>query len=1262
MSEKYNLINMEKASLEKMSKSELIDLLLEQFSNKPMRPIPAPRKSVKSMVQQYEDNISSLPTYFKDDYKPIPAPRTQKSLDAYIPSKLPQSIPAPDDSKLIPQKRTIITQMQQALEGYTKSFDIILRDNKDPLVQLQESRKAIEYLFNNQLKIFKGFKYVETLQVKFIKFSNGQKTEKNGFFNSKADLILNNTNIQSSLQISKQHILNIISQWVSEGSGWTVESIESHHLNIANYSPLKGSSYIELPPEIKKSKGLINIKNEDNECFRWCHIRHLNPQNKNPQRITKIDKNLIKQLDYSNIEFPVTVKQINKIEKQNNIRINLFGYEEKQKFPIYISQEKYQDHMELLLINKDKKNHYVLIKNFNKFMFDQTKHNCKKYFCMYCLQCFSREDVLAEHVKNCLSINGKQAIKMPKKGQHVNFRNYHKQIPAPFVIYADFEAITEKVHGCLPNNEKSYTEAYQKHIDCGYGYKLVCHYNDEFSKPVQVFRGENAVYNFMEKMIEEVEWCKSIIKKYFNKPLIMTEENKLDFESANHCHICKNRYSEEDIRVRDHCHITGNYRGSAHQDCNLKLRLSPTNIQIPVFFHNLRGYDSHFIMQQIGEIAKKHVYKNKKGEECQMDINCIPNNMEKYMAFMLGKHLLFLDSFQFMSSSLDNLTKNLPDDAFIFTQQEFSGEQFNLMKQKGTYPYDYMDSFQKFNDTQLPIKKDFFSILYNQHITHEQYDHAQTVWNTFDLKTMGDYHDLYLKSDTLLLADIFENFRKTCLQYYKLDPCHYFSSPGLSWDAMLKMTKIKLELITDINMFQFIEKGLRGGTSYIANRFSEANNKYMENFDGNKPSKYIMYLDANNLYGWAMSQYLPTGNFKWLTKEQINKTNLANYSEEHDEGLLLEFDLDYPQELHDLHNDYPLAPEKLKVNKNMLSEYCQKIAGKFNISSGQVHKLITTLGKKEKYVLHYRNLQLYLSLGLKLKKVHRVLQFNQSPWLKKYIDFNTNKRTLSKNDFEKNFFKLMNNSVFGKTMENLRKRVDVRLVTNKEKLLKLSSKPSYVSSKIFNENLVAVHKIKETLLMNRPAFVGACILDLSKTFMYDFHYNYIKCKYGDKAKLLFTDTDSLTYEIETPDAYADFFNNKDIFDNSDYNKKSPFYFDHNKKVIGKFKDEAAGIPVTEFVGLRSKMYSYTLDNKQSKRTAKGIKKNIIQNNLSHDNYKKVLLSEEQIHHSMKTIRSMKHQLASYELNKISLSCFDDKRYVHKNGITSYAYGHYKIKI
>ena len=434
----------------------------------------------------------------------------------------------------------------------------------------------------------------------------------------------------------------------------------------------------------------------------------------------------------------------------------------------------------------------------------------------------------------------------------------------------------------------------------------------------------------------------------------------------------------------------------------------------------------------------------------------------------------------------------------------------------------------------------------------------------------------------------------------------------------------------------------------------------MKEYDEKAPSKYIMYLDANNLYGLAMSQALPTGNFKWLSPKRIDKINLGKYRDDSKKGLILEVDLEYPQELHDLHNDYPLGPEKVKVTEDMLSDYCKKIANKYKISTGLVHKLIPTLSNKEKYVLHYRNLQLYLDLGSKLKKVHRVLEFNQSPWLKQYIDFNTQKRTHAKNSFEKDFFKLMNNSVFGKTMENIRKRVDVRLVTSKEKLSKLASKPTYVSSKIFNKNLVAVHKIKETLTLNRPAYVGMCILDLSKTLMYDFHYNFIKSKYGDKGKLLFTDTDSSTYEIKTKDVYRDFWNDKDRFDNSDYPENSPYFNKTNKKVIGKFKDEAAGVPVVEFVGLRSKMYSYMKDNDEGGKTAKGIKKNIITKNIKHEDYKEVLFNNKQMHHTMKTIRSNNHQLGNFELNKISLSCFDDKRFIHQNGITSYAYGHCKI--
>ena len=221
---------------------------------------------------------------------------------------------------------------------------------------------------------------------------------------------------------------------------------------------------------------------------------------------------------------------------------------------------------------------------------------------------------------------------MPKEGENIlKFNNFHKQQAVLIVIYADFEAITKKVQGCKPNDDKSYTEAYQTHEDCGYGCKVVCCYKDKYSKLIQTYRGQNAVYKFMEKMFEDVEYCKDIVKKRFNKPLIITENDELCFKLMDKYHICGKKYTNKDVRVRDHCHITGKFRGSAQQECNLKLRIKPEDIKIPVIFHNLRGYDNHFIMQQIGEIAKSHAYKNKKEEEQHLKINAIPNNMEKYI-------------------------------------------------------------------------------------------------------------------------------------------------------------------------------------------------------------------------------------------------------------------------------------------------------------------------------------------------------------------------------------------------------------------------------------------------------------------------------------------------------------------------------------------------------------------------------------------------------------------------------------------------------
>ena len=321
-----NYIYMNKKDLKKLSKGQLIKMLLKQSvmkpkpvpaprtykpvpalrTYKPRPPVPTPRKSVKQMVQDYEDN------------KPVPAPRTKKHV-------VEKPVPAP---------RTKIEQKDKALKGYTKSYEISIKNNKDPLAQMQNTRKAIEHCVITLLNEMKGLKYVETLKVTFEKNSGDEIVEKSAYFNSTPQTIINQMEIADSLQSSKQQILNKIAQWISEGSGWTIKSVDSHYLNIVKYKPLKGSSYIQLPSELRM-KGLFNIKNEDNECFRWCHIRHLNPQDKNPQRIKKADRQYVEKLDYSNIDFPVNVKQYNKIEKQNSININVFGYEDKQPYPIY---------------------------------------------------------------------------------------------------------------------------------------------------------------------------------------------------------------------------------------------------------------------------------------------------------------------------------------------------------------------------------------------------------------------------------------------------------------------------------------------------------------------------------------------------------------------------------------------------------------------------------------------------------------------------------------------------------------------------------------------------------------------------------------------------------------------------------------------------------------------------------------------------------------------------------------------------------------
>ncbi|GFT59917.1 uncharacterized protein TNCV_705351 [Trichonephila clavipes] len=270
--------------------------------------------------------------------------------------------------------------------------------------------------------------------------------------------------------------------------------------------------------------------------------------------------------------------------------------------------------------------------------------------------------------------------------------------------------------------------------------------------------------------------------------------------------------------------------------------------------------------------------------------------------------LRFLDSFKFMSSSLENLIKTLKKDEFKYMKHYFDSEKIDLLLRKGVFPYDYFDSFEKCKDSCLPPISKFYNKLNEEAISVEDYNHACKVFNEFHLNNLGEYCDLYVKTDVLLLTDLFENFRKICMQTYKLDPCWYFTTPALSWDAMLLHTKVAIELFTDYDMLLFIEKGVRGGISQCCNRYAIANNRYMSNFNPDDEIKYLMYLDANNLYGYAMSKYLPLKDFVWSDND-LTEQDILNLSDESDVGYILEVDLEYPSDLHDKHSDFPLAPE-----------------------------------------------------------------------------------------------------------------------------------------------------------------------------------------------------------------------------------------------------------------------------------------------------------------------------------------------------------------
>ena len=1218
----------------------------------PEKPIPAPRRKP---IPKPEKPISEKPIPAPRrkpipekpiSEKPIPAPRQnpptiQKAIDTMLGwvdwfresgKKITQPISSALNT-LRKKKNTLFEEKfevrdgQSALRQFTREKIIDGKPGYDPKTFFQKTRNILIKIFkeNKNTKM----KMILICQMQKTDLTTGDTVEVEADFHSDIEINIAEKDENKLLDKMIARIEEVLANFQQSGSNWVFQEIQRLEIHFANWQPLGGSTFIPLPAKLKNKKAVINLKNEDNQCFKWCVVRALNPVKKNSERITKELIEQAKSLNWNGLKFPVGLKAINIFENNNpSISINVFGYEE-EVYPLKISKEKRINNTDLLWISDEEKQHYCLINNMSRLIRSKlTKHHETAEICRSCLNHFPNKDKLKNHEEYCFQ-NETIKIEMPKEGSSISFKHHNRSIKVPFVVYADFEAFTKEIKTIPQNDRVAFTQKYQRHQPSGFCYKIV----GQNIKRCVLFRAaknEDVSRKFVEMLEEDI---KKIFQQFnFSKKMVISPQEQKDFLNAEFCWICQKKFKKDEKKVRDHDHFTGKFRGAAHNKCNLQFKKPQFT---PVIFHNLSGYDAHLFVKNLGV--------------SEGNIKCIPNNEEKYISFSKEivvdswerdgktfdvKHeIRFLDSFKFMASSLAGLVDNLARsgmEKFQNLKKEFK-ENFEILTQKGIYPYDYMNCLEKFSETQLPIKEDFYSKLNDCNITDKEYKHAQDIWEKFKINNLGEYHDLYLKTDVLLLADVFEEFRNICMENYSLDPAWYYTSPGLSWDALLKHSKVNLELLTDPDMLLMFEKGIRGGISMISNRHGRANNKFMkEKFDSSQPSKFVTYLDANNLYGWAMMKPLPVGDFHWMTGDE-----LWNWMEF---PCVLEVDLEYPEELHDFHNDYPLAPERLKINK--------------------VEKLIPTLWKKEKYVLHRENLKLYLSLGLKLKWIHRGIKFREKPWMKSYIELNTNLRTKGKNDFEKDFFKLMNNSVFGKTMENIRNRVDVRLVGNREKAQKLIAKPNLKHWICFDENLIGIHLKRIKLVFNKPVYCGMSILDLSKTMIYDFHYNYIIPKFGKKQKLLFTDTDSLCYEIETEDFFADIAGDvKELFDTSNFDKNHPSGIQgKNKKVPGMMKDEAGGKIIEEFVGLRSKLYSYKMFEGKEEKKCKGIKKVVVKKQISFEDYKECLLSKQPQMRKMNVIRSHQHEIFSETVNKIALAADDDKRIILDDGISTLAFG------
>ena len=574
----------------------------------------------------------------------------------------------------------------------------------------------------------------------------------------------------------------------------------------------------------------------------------------------------------------------------------------------------------------------------------------------------------------------------------------------------------------------------------------------------------------------------------------------------------------------------------------------------------------------------------------------------------------------------------------------------DLFKKKLAYPYEYLN-LDNFREPLNLTKEDYWSTLTQSYPSDDDIKRTHKLFEKNESKNGRELTMLYLKMDVLQFADVFENFVESSTREYKINPLYSYSLPGYTWKAGLKLTKIKLDYIKDTaklpsgnELLLLLENNIRGGISSVMG------NRHVQSDE----NKQILYIDANILYGWAMSQYLPTGDFKKIKlcceydsvlMNEI-KEDIFNTPDDNEYGFFIECDLEYPVEIKEKTKNFPFCQYQTKADPNLFSGYMNNVN---QPNYKPTSKLICDVTNKSKYMIHYRMFKFYLNQGMKVTKIHTIYKFKQSPWLGKYIDHNTQKRTVAKTNFEKDLYKLMNNAFFGKTMENVRDRTNLEFIDHSQidQIIKRQSKLSFKGIMDHYSKFCVYKFDKEKTVFDKPIYLGFTVLELSKLLMYEFYYNKLQPYWKQSIQLHYMDTDSFILSFDTN--HQELINflqeNKDEFDFSELHKSHELYDPINKKVIGKMKIETSPVLVLDtFTALRSKSYSFSYNNNiNNNNNIQKAKQKGIQKTPKCGEYQKSLFNSDTSSSTNISIRSNLHNLTVEKQPKLCLNPFDDKR-------------------